>query len=125
MPLFVRAGSIVPTGHGIQHTGEGLNAPILLNVYTGADGSFELYEDDGLSHGYENGEWSRIPVRYEETRGLLHIGERVGGFEGMAAERRIGVRWISGADARAADFDVEPDAVLRYTGEPLSVERPH
>jgi alpha-D-xyloside xylohydrolase len=124
MPLFVRAGSIVPTGPGIQHTGESLNAPLLLNVYTGADGRFEIYEDDGLSHAYEDGQWSRIPVSYDETRGRLHIGKRVGGFEGMAEERRIGVRWITGPDARAADFDAEPDATLLYKGEPLDVDRP-
>jgi alpha-D-xyloside xylohydrolase len=98
MPLFVRSGAIVPAGPAIQHTGESLNAPVVLNVYTGADGSFEIYEDDGLTSGYEDGQWSRIPIRYDEAAGALYIGERVGGFEGMSAERSIGVRWISGPD---------------------------
>src|SRR5690606_33531155 len=66
MPLFVRAGSIVPTGPAIRHTGESLNAPLTLNVYTGADGAFDLYEDDGTSYDYEQGQWSRIPVRWDE-----------------------------------------------------------
>lgn len=124
MPLFVREGSIVPTGPAIQHTGESLNAPIVVYVYTGADGSFEIYEDDGLSYDYENGQWSRIPFRYDESAGQLVIGARVGGFDGMAAERRIGVRFIGGPAQRAADFDAEPDVTLLYTGAPLNVDRP-
>jgi alpha-D-xyloside xylohydrolase len=124
MPLFVRAGSILPVGPAIQHTGESLNAPIVLNVYPGADGNFEIYEDDGLSYDYEEGQWSRIPVRYDEASGTLHLGKREGGFDGMAEERSIAVRWIGGPDARAADFDVKPDVTLVYSGSPMTVERP-
>ncbi len=123
MPVFVRAGSIMPTGPAIQHTGEGLNAPLVLNVYTGADGSFEIYEDDGSSYGYEDGAWSRIPVRYDDDTQTLTVGERIGRFAGMAGERELGIRWISGPDPAAADFDAEPDATLVYTGAPLTVER--
>jgi alpha-D-xyloside xylohydrolase len=123
MPLFVRAGAIVPVGPAIQHTGESLNAPVLLNVYTGADGSFEIYEDDGLTSGYEEGQWSRIPMRYDDAAGILHIGKRVGGFEGMSGERSIGVRWISGPDERVVDFDAGPDVTLVYTGKPVTVSR--
>ncbi|HZD53283.1 MAG TPA: TIM-barrel domain-containing protein [Woeseiaceae bacterium] len=122
MPLFVRAGSIVPTGPEIRHTGESLNAPLTLNVYTGADGAFDIYEDDGISYDYERGEWSRIPVRYDESEGVLTIGKRVGGFEEMAEERSIAVRWIDGPDADAANTDARPDATLSYEGEPLIVE---
>lgn len=124
MPLFVRAGAIVPTGPEIRHTGESLNAPLTLNVYTGADGELDIYEDDGTSYDYEQGEWSRIPVRYDDARGLLTLGERVGGFEEMAQERRIFVRWIDGPDPDAANLDAEPGTALVYQGEPLTVKRP-
>jgi alpha-D-xyloside xylohydrolase len=124
MPLFVRAGSIVPTGPAIQHTGESLNAPLLLNIYTGADGRFDLYEDDGVSYDYENGQYSRIPLRYDDDTGTVRIGALTGSFEGMAAEREISVRWIDGPDDSAADFDAEPDVTLVYSGEPLAIDRP-
>lgn len=124
LPLFVRAGAIVPSGPAIQHTGESLNAPLTLNVYTGADGTFDIYEDDGTSYDYERGEWSRIPLRWDEVRGELTIGARVGGFEEMANERRITVRWIDGPDPQAANFDAAPDATVTYRGEPLTLERP-
>jgi alpha-D-xyloside xylohydrolase len=124
MPLFVRAGAIVPTGPEIQHTGAGLNAPIVLNVYTGADGQFEIYEDDGLSYAYEEGQWSRIPVHYDDAAGELHIGQRQGaGFDGMAAARSIDVRWIHGADTPPAQFDAPPDLSVEYQGEPLTLRR--
>ena len=116
MPLFVRAGSIVPTGPAIRHTGESLNAPITLLVYTGADGDFELYEDDGVSYGYETGEWSRIPMRYDDDTGELHIAERVGGFDEMAKDRTIEVRWITGPADDASDFDAPADVTITYTG---------
>jgi alpha-D-xyloside xylohydrolase len=123
MPLFVRAGSIVPTGPAIQNTAGSLNAPLTLNVYTGADGSFEIYEDDGVSYDYENGRYTRIPVRYDESGGALLIGARIGGFEGMAATREISVRWIDGPSADAADLDAEPDVKVVYKGDPVTVER--
>jgi len=123
MPLFVRAGSIVPTGPAIQYTGESLNAPLTLNVHTGANGAFEIYEDDGLSYGYEDGQWSRIPASYDEAAGTLTIGRRVGGFDGMAPEREIAVRWITGTETPPADFDAAPDAKLDYLGEPVTLRR--
>jgi alpha-D-xyloside xylohydrolase len=123
MPLFVRAGAIVPTGPAIQHSGEGLHAPLTLNVFTGADGSFGIYEDDGLSYGYERGEWSRIPVTWDETTGKLTIGEREGSFPGMAENRVIHVRWIDGAESKPSDFDATPDQSLNYMGEALEISR--
>lgn len=121
MPLFVKAGAIVPTGPEIQYTDEGLNAPLTLNVYTGADGSFDIYEDDGRSYDYEKGQWSRIPVSYIEATGELTIGDRIGGFPTMAEARNISVRWISGPDKDAANFDAEPAVRVDYTGKKMVI----
>ncbi|HSX85427.1 MAG TPA: TIM-barrel domain-containing protein, partial [Cellvibrio sp.] len=123
MPLFVKAGSIVPTGPAIQYTDEGLNAPLTLNVYTGANGTFEIYEDDGRSYDYEKGQWSRIPVSYDEAKGELTIGDRIGSFEEMAEKRSISVRWISGPNKDAANFDAKPAETLEYTGKAITVKR--
>jgi alpha-D-xyloside xylohydrolase len=119
MPLFVRAGSIVPTGPEIQHTGNSSNAPVTLNVYTGADGSFSLYEDDGVSRKYLNGEYSRIPLRWNDRTKTLRIGAREGrGYAGMAGSREIRIRWIK--PGRPLDFD-RADRTLTYSGAPLAV----
>ncbi len=55
MPLFIRAGSIIPFGPDLQYTQEKPADPITLYIYAGADGDFSLYEDDGLTYGYEQG----------------------------------------------------------------------
>ncbi len=121
MPLFVKAGSILPSGPAIQHVGESLNAPLTLNVFTGADGRFEIYEDDGKSYDYEQGHWSRIPVHYDEASGSLTIDERIGNFAGMAEIRQINVRWIKPGQ-QPSDFDAKPDLTVSYQGKPITLE---
>jgi alpha-D-xyloside xylohydrolase len=122
MPLFVRAGAIVPVGPDIQYTAEKPGAPITLLVFTGADGSFDLYEDDGVSYGYEKGEFSRIPMRYDAAKGTLTIGERAGSYPGMPEERTFNVRWIKAGAAAPSDLDAKPDATVRYKGAAVTVE---
>jgi alpha-D-xyloside xylohydrolase len=121
MPLFVRAGSIVPIGPVIQHTGEGRGAPLTLTVYTGADGSFELYEDDGVSRQYLNGAFSRIPIRYEEATKTLTIGDRKGSFVGMPGTRTFNIRWVRKGPARTLNFDAKPDASVVYDGRSKTI----
>ena len=122
MPLFVRAGSIVPTGPAIQHTGEDKEGRVTLNVYTGADGSFSLYEDDGTSRQYLHGQYSRIPLQWDEASKTLTIGPREGnGYNGMPAKRVIKIRWMKPESPRALSFEAKPDARVTYTGAPLAV----
>jgi alpha-D-xyloside xylohydrolase len=122
MPLFVRAGSIVPTGPAVQHTGNNSHSPVTLNVYTGADGSFSLYEDDGTSRQYLHGQYSRIPLQWDEATKTLTIGRREGnGYAGMAGTREILIRWMRPGTPRALAFDAKPDATVTYTGAPLTV----
>jgi alpha-D-xyloside xylohydrolase len=121
MPLYVRAGSIVPVGPDIQHTAEKPGAPITLLVFTGADGSFDLYEDDGVSYGYEKGEFSRIPLRYDAAKGTLTIGERAGSYPGMAEERTFNVRWIKAGAAAPAELDAKADEIVQYKGAAITI----
>jgi alpha-D-xyloside xylohydrolase len=124
MPLFVKAGAIVPVGPAIEYTGEKPDAPITLYVYTGASGAFELYEDDGVTYGYERGQSSRIPIAYDERTGVLSIGARSGAWPGMPARRRFNVRWISGPTASAADLDAATDQGVDYEGRAVQLRRP-
>lgn len=124
MPLFVKAGSIVPIGPEVQHTGEKPGGPITLYVYAGRSGAFELYEDDGVTYGYEKGQFSRIPIRWDDKAGVLSIGARQGAWPGMPKQRTFRVRWISGPAAGLMDFDGPAERTLTYDGRPLSVRRP-
>lgn len=121
MPLYVRGGSIVPVGPDVQYTAEKPGGDITLLVFTGADGSFDLYEDDGVSYGYEKGEFARIPIRYDAAAGTLTIGARSGSFPGMAEERTFKVRWIKDGAAAPSDLDAKADATVSYKGAEVVV----
>ena len=122
MPLFVRAGSIIPIGPAIQHTGNNSGSPVTLNIYTGADGSFSLYEDDGLSREYRQGRYSRIPLKWNQRTKSLTIGAREGnGYSGMAESRVIDIRWIKPGTHRPLAFDSKPDLSVTYVGTALRV----
>jgi alpha-D-xyloside xylohydrolase len=116
MPLFVRGGSIVPTGPAIEHTGEGRGGPLTLHVFAGADGAFSLYEDDGVSRQYLSGAFARIPIRWNEAAGTITIGRREGGWPGMAPTREIRIRWYRPGRARAFELDERPDQTITYDG---------
>ena len=121
MPLYVRAGSIVPVGPDIQYTADKPGAPITLLVFTGTDGSFDYYEDDGVSYGYERGEFARIPLRYDAAKGTLTIGARSGSYQGMPASRTFKVRWIKAGGKAPADLDAATDASVEYSGAEATV----
>ena len=118
MPLFVRAGAIVPTGPAIQFTGNNTHSPLTVNVYTGADGRFSLYEDDGVSRQYLNGKHSRIPFIWNERTKTLTIGAREGSYSGMAGKRVIKVRLIS--PGRPLNLDASDKTVV-YSGARLTM----
>src|SRR5690606_12325090 len=113
MPLFIRAGSIVPTGPHVQWTGEDPQGAITLHIFAGADGAFTLYEDDGVSMGYERGEFALIPFAWDDAKRLLTIGDRDGTFPGMAAERRIMIVLHEGGSEAGPVFE---QAALREVG---------
>ncbi len=123
MPLFVRAGSIVPTGPDVQYTNEKPGAPITLFIYTGADGHFSFYEDDGVSNGYTRGAFAQIPLDYDEATKTLTIGARAGSFPGMATKRTFDVRWIDHETKNAASFTAKADKTIAYSGSTVEVQR--
>jgi len=121
LPLHVRAGSIVPVGPDLQYTDEKPADPITLYVYAGADGAFTLYEDDGVSYGYERGQCARIPLRWDEAKRELTIDRRSGSFPGMLAGRTFEVVLV--APGRSVGFSCSPkaDRSVLYRGEPVTL----
>jgi len=95
IPLYVRAGSIIPFGPEIQYTAEKKPDPITLFIYQGADGAFTLYEDDGVTYSYEKGLFAKIPIRWNDASKTLTIGKRQGSFPEMLAVRTFQVVFIS------------------------------
>lgn len=87
LPLFVKAGSIIPTAEGLQYAADIPAEPLKINVYPGADGSFVLYEDEGDNYLFEAGAYSEIPIHWNDAAKALTIGERKGSFTGMEKSR--------------------------------------
>ena len=122
MPLHVRAGSVVPFGPELQWTGEKPADPVTLFVYTGADGSFTLYEDDGLSYGYEKGAFSRIPLRWDERQRTLTIGRREGWFPGVLEKRRFLIVFVTRTKPVGFSFEAPAQRAVEYAGTPVAVK---
>ncbi len=116
MPLFVRAGSIIPLGPTEQWTGEKPDAPIEFRVYPGADATFSLYEDEGTNYNYEKGSYSIIPIKWNDRRRELTIGKRVGSFSGMRPERRFSLVVAKSAHGGKAAVPV----TVEYIGKPVA-----
>ena len=121
LPLYVKAGSILPMGPELQHTGEKAADPLTLWVYTGADASFDLYEDDGVSYAYEQGAFSTLPLRWDEAKATLTIGARSGSFPGMLARRELRVVFVSRRAAIPHSATPAADRTLVYDGTPAMV----
>ena len=89
VPMFVRAGGIVPLGPEMQYAGEKIWDALELRVYPGADGSFTLYEDEGDSYNYERGMYSTITFKWSDRSRTMTIGQRQGSYPGMLQQRQF------------------------------------
>jgi alpha-D-xyloside xylohydrolase len=123
LPVFVRAGSILPMGPELQFTTEKPADPLTVWVYTGRDGRFELYEDDGTSYGYEQGQFATIPLSWDEAKGALTIGARSGSFPGMLAKRQVRVVFVSQNKAVPHSAAPEAAATAAYEGQAIVIPR--
>jgi len=90
-------------------------------VYTGKDGSFNLYEDEGINYNYEKGSFSKIPMSYNEATKTLEIGERTGSYTNMVNEREIQVYFIDSQSPKAFDLNSAADQTIKYNGSAAKV----
>jgi len=121
MPLFVRAGSIVPMGPDLQYAAEKPADPIELRVYRGADGAFTLYEDENDGYNYEKGVYATIPIEWKEATKTLTIGERKGKFPGMLERRTFRIVFVNENHGAGIEPIVQADKTVTYIGQALSV----
>lgn len=122
MPLYIRAGSILPWGPDVQYSSEKAWDQLELRIYPGADGTFTLYEDEFDNYNYESGQYTEIPMRWDNAAQTLTIGARNGSYEGMLNERTFRIVVVNPTkgttDADAATYD----ATVTYTGEEIVVQ---
>ncbi|MDH6357827.1 TIM-barrel domain-containing protein [Parabacteroides sp. PF5-9] len=122
MPLFVKAGSIIPVGEELQYASEKPEAPVTLYVYGGEDISFSLYEDEGTNYNYEKGKYSTITFTYNDTTKELTIGQREGTFDGMISQRTFHIVLIDKDKTTGFDQHPRPDKTVTYNGSALTLQ---
>jgi alpha-D-xyloside xylohydrolase len=121
IPLYVRAGSIVPLGPEMEWSTQNPEDPIEVRIYRGADGQFTLYEDENDNYNYEKGTYSTIPISWNDSTQTLTIGERKGQFPGMLQERTFRVVFAGEHHGTGISAEGNPDKLIHYTGQQLTI----
>ncbi|MCR5108823.1 MAG: DUF5110 domain-containing protein [Lachnospiraceae bacterium] len=103
IPVFVRSGSIIPMRKGLSYASEENGSPLELHVYTGNDGEFVYYDDEGDGYAYEDGEYETIDLRWSEKERMLTVGKRRGSFKGMKSVRMLKI-YVNGEYRQEADY---------------------
>jgi alpha-glucosidase (family GH31 glycosyl hydrolase) len=112
MPLYVRAGAIIPMGPVKQYTSEPVDGPLSLTVYPGADGSFELFEDDGTSFEYRRGGWMGIALTWRDGERRLSLALMPGSRMRAPLVRDVVVR-VAGSQATQS---------VKFSGRPVTLQ---
>jgi alpha-D-xyloside xylohydrolase len=120
IPLYVRSGSILPLGPPEQYAGEKVNGPIELRIYTGANGSFTLYQDEGDNYNYEKGQRAIIPITWSDSDNTLTLGARNGTYPGMPSEITFNIVWVK-PNHGAGPAEQSPDKTVTYRGSQLTI----
>jgi len=111
IPLYVRAGAVIPFGPVKQYVGEKVDQPLSVRVYPGADGRFVLYEDDGSTFAFERGEFMRLAMEWNDQPRRLRMSLAQGSRLFGPAARDIEVE-LSGGGKKT----------VRFSGSPVTVQ---
>ena len=122
MPLFVKAGSIVPMGPHIEFATEKSDAPMELRIYQGADAKFTLYEDENDNYNYEKGQLATIEFNWDDTKKTLTIADRKGEFPGMLKERTFAIVLVNENHGNGIGICSKPDKLVNYSGTKLEAK---
>ncbi len=122
IPLYIKAGSILPLGPEIQYATQSPDAPIALRIYRGADADFNLYEDEGDNYDYEKGEHAVIPLHWDDVSSTLTIGARQGQYPGMPPTRGFQVILVDASHGVGAQPEPGAGREVTYNGSELSVD---
>jgi alpha-D-xyloside xylohydrolase len=122
IPVFVREGAIIPFGPEMEWSDEKPAELINLYVYAGQNGSFELYEDEGVNYNYEKGKYATIAITYDDATKTISFGARKGQFAGMLKNRRFNVVLISKDAPKALNLEDPEGKMVNYNGKAVSVK---
>ncbi|HEX4007136.1 MAG TPA: TIM-barrel domain-containing protein [Acidobacteriaceae bacterium] len=122
IPLYIKAGSILPLGPEVEYAEQSPDAPVELRIYRGADGDFTLYNDEGDTYDYEKGEHATIPIHWDDASSTLTLGARVGSYPGMPPQRTFRVILVGPGHGAGAAVAATVDQEIQYAGQSVSVK---
>lgn len=121
MPVFIKAGTILPFGPEVQYSSEKPWDELEIRVYPGADGKFTLYEDEGDNYNYEKGKFSEIQFVWNEADRTLNIAPRKGSYKGMLQHRRFHIVLVD-ANSGAGDQPMQASKSVEYDGKAVKIQ---
>lgn len=122
IPLYIKAGTILPVGPEVQYATEKNWDYLELRIYEGADGEFTLYEDENDNYNYEKGIYSTITFNWNDADKKLTIGSREGSFPGMLKERKFNIVRVGKNRATGMESVDKFDKVVNYSGEKVEIK---
>jgi len=122
IPLFIKAGAIIPFGPQVQYTTEKKWDELELYIYAGADGQFILYEDENDNYNYEKGLYTTIDFNWNDKTRTLTIGQRKGSFPAMLQERKFNIVLINAKKQVGYSDTAMPDRVVQYSGRKTTIK---
>jgi alpha-D-xyloside xylohydrolase len=112
IPVYVKAGSIIPVGPSVQFAEEKKWDNLEIRVYPGANGKFVLYEDENDNYNYEKGVYSTVTFTWDDAKKSFTISDRTGAFPGMLNERKFNMVIVTS----------QANKVITYTGKKVVVK---
>jgi alpha-D-xyloside xylohydrolase len=122
IPLFIKAGAIVPMGPFLQFSTEKPADPIELRIYPGADGQFTLYEDENDNDNYEKGSYATITFIWNDLHKTLTISDRQGRFPGMLKTRTFNIVLVKDNHGIGIEVCPNPERTTKYTGTKMEIK---
>jgi alpha-D-xyloside xylohydrolase len=119
MPLYVKAGSIVPMGPLQQYTSEKKPDAFEIRIYEGADGHFTLYEDEGDNYNYEKGKYATTDLVWNDKTRTLVIKDRKGSYSGMPDQITFNIVLVNRNKGIGMETPTKYDKVIHYTGKAM------
>lgn len=122
MPLYIKAGSIIPFGPKVQYAAEKKWDTLEIRIYEGANGTFTLYEDENDNYNYEKGDYSLITFIWNNAKRTLTISDRTGSFKGMINERNFSIILIGGNNNNDSSLKKMNEKSISYSGKEIKVK---
>jgi alpha-D-xyloside xylohydrolase len=122
IPLYIKAGSIIPMGPFLQYATEKPADPVEIRIYPGADGTFVLYEDENNNYNYEKGVFSTIAFKWNDAKHQLSIDKRKGTFPGISEKRTFQIVIVDNNKGTGTGITGKPDKIVQYSGAQQTIQ---